>query len=164
MTKTADTELANANLEILAIENSLLTPPFDANETKYRIDVAEDIKDLNIFAVPENENARVQISGEKDLKEGNNIITILLTAENGFTTKKYIVEAYKRNKEEQKKYEEEQKDQTEKLDEAYQIEKIDGTDSNIKKENSAKNIIVATIAGIALTSGIGIFIYFRNRK
>ena len=164
MTKTADTELANANLEILAIENSLLTPPFDANETKYRIDVAEDIKDLNIFAVPENENARVQISGEKDLKEGNNIITILLTAENGFTTKKYIVEAYKRNKEEQKTYEEEQKDQTEKLDEAYQIEKIDGTDSNIKKENSAKNIIVATIAGIALTSGIGIFIYFRNRK
>ena len=164
MTKTADTELANTNLEILAIENSLLTPPFDANETKYRIDVAEDIKDLNIFAVPENENARVQISGEKDLKEGNNIITILLTAENGFTTKKYIVEAYKRNKEEQKTYEEEQKDQTEKLDEAYQIEKIDGTDSNIKKENSAKNIIVATIAGIALTSGIGIFIYFRNRK
>lgn len=52
VTKTANLELANTNLEILAIENVLLSPPFDANETNYTAEIAKGVKELNVFAVP----------------------------------------------------------------------------------------------------------------
>lgn len=84
VTRTANLALANTNLEILAIENVLLSPPFDPNETNYIAEVAKGMNDLNIFAVPENEKATVQISGGKNLKEGNNTVTVVVTATNRF--------------------------------------------------------------------------------
>ena len=84
VTRTANLALANTNLEILAIEDVLLSPPFDPNETNYAAEVAKGINDLNIFAVPENEKATVQISGGKNLKEGNNTVTVVVTAANRF--------------------------------------------------------------------------------
>ena len=84
VTRTANLALANTNLEILAIENVLLSPPFDPNETNYIAEVAKGMNDLNIFAVPENEKATVQISGGKNLKEGNNTVTVVVTAANRF--------------------------------------------------------------------------------
>ena len=62
----------------------MLSPPFDPNETNYIAEVAKGMNDLNIFAVPENEKATVQISGGKNLKEGNNTVTVVVTAANRF--------------------------------------------------------------------------------
>lgn len=84
VTKTANLELANNNLEILAIENTLLYPPFDYIETNYKTEISNELETINILAIPQNENAVVNIIGKDNLKIGNNLVTIVLTAPNRF--------------------------------------------------------------------------------
>lgn len=173
VTRTADLEAANTNLEILAIENALLTPPFDANETRYKTEVSKDTENLNIFAVPENENAKVEIEGGANLKEGDNLVTVVVTAVNGFSTKKYQVEVHKRTEEEQTQYEQEQSEQAEKVEEAYEIEKlssIEGEHSEEEREKAqeeaAKNTAIwcTVIVVVILIIGGIIFWYFRYKN
>ena len=141
VTRTANLALANTNLEILAIENVLLSPPFDPNETNYAAEVAKGVNDLNVFAVPENEKATVQISGDKNLKEGNNTVTVVVTAANGFSKKKYQIQVYQRNEEEQKQYEEEQKEQIQKVEQAFQIDEMKEERNQNSPEARNKSIV-----------------------
>lgn len=133
VTKTSNLELANTNLEILAIENALLNPPFDVSETNYKIEVSNQTDSIHVFAVPENEQAKVEIRGADNLKEGNNLVKILVIAPNGFTKKDYEVEVYKRNLEEEKSYQEEVAKQKENLENAYKIQET-STNLNQKQE------------------------------
>lgn len=134
VTKTADAQAANTNLETLAIENQLLNPPFDTNITHYTIEVPNEMTNLNILAIPENEKATVQIKGKSDLKEGNNKILVTVTATDKITKRVYEIEAYRRNQEEEKKYQEEQKANQEKLEEIYQTQKL-STEFTNEEEN-----------------------------
>lgn len=84
VTKTANLELANNNLEILAIENTLLYPPFDMANTNYKAEVSSKLDSINILAIPQNESGVVKINGNSNLKQGNNLITIEVTAPNRF--------------------------------------------------------------------------------
>lgn len=163
VTKTDNLVAANTNLEILAIENALLNPPFDASQTQYKTEVSKDTENLNIFAVPENESAKVKIEGGKDLKEGTNLVNVTVTAANGFSNKKYQIEVYKRNEEEQTKYEENQKQQSQKVEEAYEIEKTSSSEEQEEKtENNA--IWYITILCIGLILGEIAFWYFKFKK
>ena len=111
VTRTNDFEAANANLEILAIENTLLTPAFNINETNYNAEVGKNVEDLNVFAVPENENAKIEVSGGSNLQEGDNTVIITVTAENEYTVKEYKINVHKRNEKEQIEYQQEQEEQ-----------------------------------------------------
>lgn len=122
VTKTDQLELANTNLEILAIENVFLDPVFDVSQTKYKAEIGNGTERLNLLTVPENEDALVQITGNDNLQEGNNLITVLVTAQNGFTTKKYEIQVYRRNEEEEKRFQEEEQKKKEELANAYQME------------------------------------------
>lgn len=168
VTRTDNAEEANANLEILAIENTLLTPPFDANETRYETEVPNDTEKLNIFAVPENENAKVEVTGGNNIKERDNIIEIVVTAANGFSRKEYQVKVHRRNKEEQTEYEQEQNEQLEKVEEAYEIEKLTSSEAeqNEKTSEQSKNDVILYIGGIIVVIIIGgvIFWYFKYKK
>lgn len=84
VTKTANLELANNNLEILAIENTLLYPPFDMANTNYKAEISSKLDNINILAIPQNESGVVKINGNSNLKQGNNLITIVVTAPNRF--------------------------------------------------------------------------------
>lgn len=84
VTKTANLELANTNLEILAIENTLLNPPFDITETNYKTEISNEVEAIKILSVPQNEKAVVKISGKDNLKQGNNLVTVEVTAPNRF--------------------------------------------------------------------------------
>ncbi len=84
VTKTANIELANNNLEILAIENTLLYPPFDMVNTNYKAEISSKLDSINILAIPQNESGVVKINGNSNLKQGNNLITIEVTAPNRF--------------------------------------------------------------------------------
>ncbi len=97
----------NTNLEVLAIENILLNPPFEASNTDYTIEVPYQTEELNIFAVPEDEEAEVQIIGQEGLK-GNSKATIQVKVKNGYAEKIYTINVNKRTKEEEKQFEEEQ--------------------------------------------------------
>lgn len=162
VTKTADIKLANTNLEILAIENVLLNPPFDINEINYKTEVSNETKNINIIAVPENELATVEISGKEDLKEGNKLVTVIVTAPNGFTKKKYKVEVHKRNAEEEKAYQEEQKLNKEMLEQIYKIKELSTNDGeeNLKvlTEKQNKKIYNILIGTTIIVIAILIFI------
>ena len=165
VTKTANLDTANTNLETLAIENVLLNPPFDNTITHYDIEISNSTTQLNILAVSENENASTSISGNNDLKEGNNQIVISVTASNGFTKKDFIINAYKRNVQEEEQFINEQEMQQEKLEEAYEIEQTSKVEENISEEanNNKWYIIGGIIVTIIVISIIGI-IYFKKKK
>lgn len=174
VTKTTNIELANTNLETLAIENTLLYPPFDTIQTNYKTEIPNEIENINILAVPQNEKATVEISGKDNLKEGNNLVTVVVTAQNGFSKKKYQVEVYRRNVEEETEYKEEQNEQQEELEHAYEIEKMSSDTENQAeseiKENEDKykrnNIVIwliSIVVFVILILGV-IFIYLKRKK
>ena len=165
VTKTTNLDTANTNLETLAIENVLLNPPFDNTITHYDIEISNSTTQLNILAVPENENASTSISGNNDLKEGNNQIVISVTASNGFTKKDFIINAYKRNVQEEEQFINEQEMQQEKLEEAYEIEQTSKVEENISEEaNNNKWYIIGGIIGTIIVISIIGIIYFKKKK
>lgn len=170
VTKTANIELANTNLEILAIENVLLNPPFDVNETNYKVEISNETENINLLAVQENEQATVEVIGKDNLVEGKNLVSVIVTAPNGFTKKKYQVEVYKRNAEEEAKFLEEQNLKKEMLDHAYEIADLSATGEEkqgeeSKKENDKNNLAIVSIAiGFGIVVLIGIFFYLRYKK
>ena len=89
VTKTDDPNKANANLENLAVENCVLNPEFNPDVTEYTTELQQDLIQLNILAVPQNQNAKVQITGNEKLQIGENKILITITAEDGTTVKTY---------------------------------------------------------------------------
>ena len=128
-------EAENTNLETLAVENILLYPPFDNSITHYDIEVSNEVANLNILAIPENENGTVEINGKDNLIEGNNLITVTVTAPNGISKKVYEINAYKRNQEEEEKYKKEVEENKEKLENIYQVQRT-ATETEKKVEES----------------------------
>lgn len=165
VTKTADLELANTNLEILAIENYLLNPPFNVNETNYKVEISNKTENINVLAVPENEQGKAEVEGNTDLKIGTNLVTVTVTAPNGFSKKKYLIEVHRRNDEEEKAFIEDQKSQIEKVEEAYKLEETstnyDNDEENVRKGNS-KNVIVWAIIIILIVIGCSYLIYKKH--
>ena len=170
VTKTKDLELANTNLEILAIEGNMLNPPFDNSIIQYHTEITNDTDKLNIFAIPENEKGKVKISGNSNLKEGNNKITITVTAPNGITKREYQVNVYKRNVQEEKKYQKELDEREEKLQQAYDIEKIstkndrNNSDQSEQKRKNKSYIIIGAIIAIIIVATIVEIIYYKKYK
>lgn len=167
VTKTANLEFANTNLETLAIENALLNPPFDNIETKYKTEVSNKIEKLNILAIPQNEKAKVQIVGGDNLKVGKNIVEITVTAANGITKRKYQIEVYKRNEEQENSYNQEQEDMQNKLEEAYEIEKLSSnSNENVDEEQKSNNnrwLIIITSTIVLISIGVA-FWYWKFKK
>ena len=163
VTKTDNLASANANLEILAIENYLLNPPFDNNITQYKLEVSNDTTNLNVFAVPESEQGKITISGNENLKDGNNNIIVTVTAPNGITKREYKIIAYKRNISEEENYNKEQEEQKENLKEAYEIEKTSANNEEppIVKVNKNNVYVIIAIIGISIVVVIivGVILY-----
>lgn len=152
VTKTENLEFANTNLENLAIQNILLNPPFDTNITKYNIEVSNDITDLNILAIPQNENAVIEINGGNDLSEGENKIEITVIGQNGISKKIYEINVYRQNKEETYKNEQAKMIQKEKLDNLYSAQKTNiKTNPKPEEYNLNKVIFLCTIFIILIT-------------
>ena len=141
VTKTQNLEMANTNLENLAIEYAILSPEFNEQITRYNTQVANEINQLNILAIPENEKGKVEILGNNNLNEGNNKIEIKVTAPNGFTQRIYEINVYKRNKQEETMYDQEVDKVKKRLEEAYSVNKevSENDNSDERTINSDKN-------------------------
>ena len=96
VTKTDNREAANANLETLAIKNIDLEPIFETNILNYKASVANDVESINILAVPEKIEGKVEITGNTEIKEGDNNVIIKVIAPNGYTYKNYTITVHKR--------------------------------------------------------------------
>lgn len=165
VTKTNNIKSANTNLEILAIENITLEPLFDPNVLNYYASIPNEIKNLNIFAVPENIDGKIEIIRENELIEGNNTIIVKVTAPNGYTFKNYIINAYRRSIEEDKKIEEEQKINTEKLTTILEETKTANNKEKAEDNKEQKNnIYVYIIIMLIVFFLITIIFIIRKRK
>ena len=177
VTKTQNLEMANTNLENLAIEYAILSPEFNEQITRYNTQVANEINQLNILAIPENENGKVEILGNNNLNEGNNKIEIKVTAPNGFTQRIYEINVYKRNKQEETMYDQEVDKVKKRLEEAYSVNKeVSENDNsgetmnndnnevkNEKKENKKDYLLIAVDVFIVVSIIIG-FLTYKNIK
>ena len=80
-------------LKSLSIDGLEIDPAFDPEITDYSVTFADKDK-LDIKAEPNSDKAKVEITGNEDLKDGDNVIKITVTAEDE-TTRIYTVVATK---------------------------------------------------------------------
>ncbi len=88
VTKTDDVEITNADLKSLSIKGFSFYPSFKPNIYSYNLMIDESISKLDIQIETENEEATVQIVGNENLKEGDNLIKIIVTARNRYNYKR----------------------------------------------------------------------------
>ena len=150
VTKTKDFEKANANLETLAIENVTLEPEFANDIYQYDAIVSNTTENLNILAIPERQNAKVEVAGGENLQYGNNVVNIQVIAENGYTIKQYKINVYRRNEEEQKIADEEQQLNIQKLNAILEEQNEEEEQEN--HENELIEIIKENKWGMIITS------------
>lgn len=142
VTKTDDPSKANANLENLAIENCTLIPEFNADITEYTCDLEQDLATLNILAVPQNQNAKINIIGNENLQIGENSIQINVTAQDKITVKIYYIIVNK-------------KEVTNTNDEQEENKNLQNEFVEPKKVNKNKAVLPLAITGIvAIIGGI----------
>lgn len=94
VTKTSNEQAMNAKLKSLIIQGFNIYPSFQGNIYNYNLNVNEEITKLEILAETENENATYKIEGNKNLQEGDNVVKIIVTAEDGETTSEYKLNIY----------------------------------------------------------------------
>lgn len=152
----------NTNLEVLAVQNALLNPPFDANVTNYNIEVSNQTTSLNIFAAPENENASIEIVGKDDLKEGENLIKITVTAQDKVNKKVYEINAHKRNEQEEAEYLKGQEENRKKLEEIYKAQRTSNEQTDVAQKS--KSIIIYVLIAVIVVVVMGAVIYYIKRK
>ena len=173
VTKTDNPNKANANLETLAIQNYTLEPEFQNSITNYYAEVANTETLVNILAIAEDSSANVKIEGNNDLKYGSNNVVVTVTARDGITDKKYNIEIYKRNDEEENVYKEEIKENNEEVNMLLEEKSIETAEN---KENQAEDnevngkskviVIVVIIVAIIVIGVVIIAVrkYTRSRK
>ena len=85
-------EEVGLKLSELTIENYVLTPEFSSDVYEYTLNIGDiSVTSLNIIAKSNNENVNVEIAGNNNLKPGENIITILVSSDEGDTTTVYQI-------------------------------------------------------------------------
>ena len=165
VSKTDDIETANTNLETLAIEYVTLEPLFDTNVLNYKASVSNSFNDLNILAVPENINAKIEINGNKNLQIGDNLVTINVIAPDNFTEKVYKIIVHRRTEEEDKIFEDEQNINVEKLNSILEEQEINNNNDDMNGTNNSNvlYIVFGIIGGLCII-GIISLIVFKFRK
>ena len=91
-TTNSDTETksSEARLKELQIDIEGMTPEFDKNTTEYYLVVDLTVEKVSVTAIAQDEKAKVSIMGTNNLQEGENTISINVTAEDG-TIKIYYI-------------------------------------------------------------------------
>ena len=77
-TENEEENQKKSDLVKLEIEGQKLTPSFSADVYEYKLSVSKDVESLNVITEGANENINIEVAGNKELKEGENVITILV--------------------------------------------------------------------------------------
>ena len=95
--KEDEKKTADATLKSLSVSGYTLSPKFSPKTTSYAITVNNNITGLDVTALPNDENAKVEISGNKNWQVGVNNIKIKVTAVDG-TVNTYVVAVTRKDK------------------------------------------------------------------
>lgn len=113
-----ETTSSGEGLSSLKIGDLELSPAFSTNVYEYTAKYIGEGKEVNVDAVATNSNYTVEITGNDNLQEGENVVTILVTDDNGDNVATYQVtvnkslvdeEAIAREQEEARKKQEQEK-------------------------------------------------------
>ena len=97
----ADEKNNDPMLKDIKINGEEINPSFEMFTTEYIVQVPEETTSIQIEAIPDDENASVEIIGDTDnLTIGRNQIEIKVTAENGIATQSYYIFVTRGNEEE----------------------------------------------------------------
>lgn len=90
VSRVNDVNKADASLKSLIIDGVELKPEFSPDTLEYDLgNFDSSIEKLTILAFANSDNAKVEIQGNSDFKAGENIIKVIVTAEDGTTTREY---------------------------------------------------------------------------
>lgn len=92
---TENEEEIKFGLKELSIEGVTLSPEFQTGVYEYTTKLIGEANNLNIKATATDEKAKVEITGNENLQEGENTVTILVTNENGDETVAYQIKVTK---------------------------------------------------------------------
>lgn len=81
----------DATLKSLQVSPGTLTPQFSPEVDTYSVTVGTDVEKLIVTAQCTDENATNVVSGYEDLQMGENRVTCKVTAQDGETTKEYVI-------------------------------------------------------------------------
>lgn len=88
----------NSNLSSIEIAEGVISPEFSKTVKEYTINVPYEVTKLSIAATPEHSKGTVTINGNDELKMGENLIEIIVTAEDS-STDKYTIKAIRAKQE-----------------------------------------------------------------
>lgn len=87
-----NSENTNANLKLLSVENCELAPEFNANTIQYAFEYRENLNTIKIEAIPEDNEATVEIIGNKNFsRDSVQTIKVQVTARDKQTVKTYYL-------------------------------------------------------------------------
>ncbi|MEG0852479.1 MAG: cadherin-like beta sandwich domain-containing protein [Angelakisella sp.] len=107
---------SNADLEQLQVKEGSMSPRFKPSITEYEVAVKDDISSVDIIPIPKSEDATVKVFSESKelgdyydryssaIRDGENVFTIKVTAEDEKATKEYTVTVYRKDEEKQGSY------------------------------------------------------------
>lgn len=79
-----ESKVLELGLSELTIDGYTLTPEFSPEVYEYKLDISDpSITSINVNAKSDKENAVIEITGNDELKLGENIVTILVKSEDG---------------------------------------------------------------------------------
>lgn len=89
-TKEEKEKSKDSTLSALSVNEGTITPEFSKDVKEYALTIPYEISEINVTATPTDSKAKVAVEGNKDLKEGENTVTVKVTAEDG-STSNYVI-------------------------------------------------------------------------
>ena len=85
----------DSSLNELTVAEGTISPEFNKDVKEYTVSIPYEVTEVNVTAVPTDSKATVEVNGNKELKEGENVVTITVTAEDGSKTD-YVVKVIRK--------------------------------------------------------------------
>ncbi len=86
---------SDATLSTLSLGSVTLTPEFDPGIFSYQAVVSKNTTDVAVNATAYNIKSKVEVQGGSDLKMGDNLVTVKVTAEDGESVKEYTIKVFR---------------------------------------------------------------------
>ena len=84
------TKSSDSTLKSLSVLEGAISPEFNKDVREYTLIVPNEIGEINVTAVPTDSKATATVTENVELKEGENTVTVVVTAEDG-SSSKYLI-------------------------------------------------------------------------
>ena len=98
VTVNEESKSSDATLKSLSVKGQTLSPEFDKDTLDYTVTVSSDTTKITVEGEKNDDKATVDGLGEVTLKDDTTTTTVKVTAEDGQTTKEYIIKVTKEKK------------------------------------------------------------------